>query len=191
MPPEGLIIELVTPLTPAGDLDASSLSRLVDRTAVVADGLLVGGPEAGEGLALPDEVRIDLIAQTLTLVKGRLPIFWGITGSIPEETRDLTLALRRVMDRQNYAGQVFLADLPLWYHSNRGLPQFYQELLEETGLPLILLNLPETVNQRAYLWWPGPPLPFSRPMNHASSPAPELGGWCPGEPNFIRRPGSG
>lgn len=152
LPPEGLIIELVTPLTPAGDLDAASLSRLVDRTAAVADGLLVGGPEAGEGLALPDEVRINLIAQTLTLVEGRLPIFWGITGSIPEETRDLALALRRVMDRRNYAGQVFLADLPLWYHSNRGLPQFYQELLEETGLPLILLNLPEMVNQRAYLF---------------------------------------
>ena len=37
-PPEGLIIELVTPLTPAGDLDDASLSRLVDRTALVADG---------------------------------------------------------------------------------------------------------------------------------------------------------
>jgi len=72
----------------------------------------------------------------LTLVKGRLPVFGGITGSTPEETRDLALALRRVMDHQNYAGQVFLADLPLWYHSNRGLPQFYQGLLEETGLPL-------------------------------------------------------
>jgi len=151
-PPEGLIIELVTPLTPAGDLDDASLSRLVDRTALVADGLLVGGPEAGEGLALPDEVRINLITQTLTLVQGRLPIFCGITGSTPEETRDLALALHRVLDNQNYAGQVFLADLPLWYHSNRGLPQFYQELLEETGLPLILLNLPETVNQRAYLF---------------------------------------
>jgi len=54
LPPEGLIIELVTPLTPAGDLDVASLSRLVDRTATVADGLLVGGPEAGEGVALPD-----------------------------------------------------------------------------------------------------------------------------------------
>ena len=152
MPPEGLIIELVTPRTPAGALDAASHSRLVDRTATVADGLLVGGPEAGEGVALPDEVRINLISQTLTLVKGRLPIFGGITASTPEETREVALALRRVMDRQNYAGQVFLADLPLWYHSNRGLPQFYQELLEETGLPLILLNLPEMLNQRAFLF---------------------------------------
>lgn len=152
MPPEGLIIELVTPLAPAGHLDATSLSRLVQRVEVVADGLLVGGPGAGEGLVLPGEVRVNLMAHTLTALEGRLPIFYGITGSTPEETRELALAVREVIDSQGYRGQVFLADLPLWYHSNRGLPQFYQGLLEEVGLPLILLNLPETVNQRAFLF---------------------------------------
>jgi dihydrodipicolinate synthase/N-acetylneuraminate lyase len=151
-PPEGLIVESVTPLTPAGDLDAVSLARLVDRVMPVADGLLVGGPEAGEGLALPPEVRLDLLAQSLAEVKGRVPVFFGITGSIPEETRELALAVRAVIDRQNYQGQVFLADLPLWYHSNRGLPQFYKGLLQEVGLPLTLLNLPEVMHQRAFLF---------------------------------------
>jgi dihydrodipicolinate synthase/N-acetylneuraminate lyase len=151
-PPEGLIIELVTPLTPAGDLDAASLTRLVERVTAVADGLLVGGPEAGEGLALPPEVRLGLLAQSLLEVRGRLPIFFGITGSTPEETRALALAVPEVMNRQSYQGQVFLADLPLWYHSNRGLPQFYQGLLQEPGLPLILLNLPEVMHQRAFLF---------------------------------------
>ena len=152
MPPEGLIVELVTPLSPSGDLDAISLAGLVERAAVAADGLLVGGPEAGEGLALPFEVRVELIAQTLTLLEGRLPIFFGITGSTPEETRDLALSVRELIDSQGYRGEVFLADLPLWYHSNRGLPQFYQGLLAEVDLSLILLNLPEVVHQRAFLF---------------------------------------
>ncbi len=164
-PPEGLIAEQVTPLTPTGDLDSESLVRLVNRvTAVaveflhqfvheaVADGLLVGGPQAGEGLALSNEVRLNLISQTLTAVTGRVPVLLGITGSTPEETWELALAVRQVMNRQGYEGQVFLADLPLWYHSNRGLPQFYQKLLEELDLPLVLLNLPEVVNQRAFLF---------------------------------------
>ena len=151
-PPEGLIIEPVTPLTAAGDLDAESLSRLVDRVSAVADGLLVGGPEAGEGLALPKEVRLELLAQSLTEVKGRLPVFFGITGSSQEETRELALAVPQVVNRQGYQGPVFLADLPLWYHSNRGLPQFYKGLLQEAGLPLILLNLPEVMHQRAFLF---------------------------------------
>jgi dihydrodipicolinate synthase/N-acetylneuraminate lyase len=151
-PPEGLIIEPVTPLTPAGELDVASLARLVERLTAVADGLLVGGPEAGEGLALPHEVRLALLAQSLTEVRGRVPVFFGITGSTPEETRELALAVPRVMKRQGYQGQVFLADLPLWYHSNRGLPQFYRGLLPEAGLPLILLNLPAMMHQRAFLF---------------------------------------
>ena len=151
-PPEGLIIETVTPLTPAGDLDAVSLVRLLDRVLPVADGLLVGGPEAGEGLALPGEVRLELLTRTLTQVGGRLPVFFGVTGTTPEETRELAMAARQAVDRQGYQGRVFLADLPLWYHSNRGLPQFYRRWLEEANLPLILLNLPEVMHQRAFLF---------------------------------------
>jgi dihydrodipicolinate synthase/N-acetylneuraminate lyase len=85
-------------------------------------------------------------------VGGRLPVFYGITGATPEETRELALAVRQAMNRQGYQDQIFLADLPLWYHSNRGLPQFYQGWLKEAGLPLILLNLPEVLQQRAFLF---------------------------------------
>jgi dihydrodipicolinate synthase/N-acetylneuraminate lyase len=152
LPPEGLIIESVTPLNPDGDLDAASLTRLLDRVLTVADGILVGGPEAGEGLALAPEVRLELLARSLDEVKGRLPIFFCITGSTPEETRALALEVPEVVGRQGCQGQVFLADLPLWHHSNRGLPQFYKGLLKEAGLPLLLLNLPEVLNQRAFLF---------------------------------------
>ncbi len=151
-PPEGLIIELVTPLTPAGVLDVDGLSRLVDRTAGAADGLLVGGPETGEALVLPFDLRVDLITRAIAAVNGRIPLLVGITGATPEDTRDLALAVRRAVDRQAPAAPVFLADLPLWYHSNRGLPQFYKKLLAEINLPLVLLNLPEVVNRRAYLF---------------------------------------
>ena len=151
-PPEGLVIELVTPLTNAGELDAASLVRLLDRVLAVADGLLVGGPQIGEGLALPREVRLDLLTRTLTQVGGRLPLFFGISGATPEETRELALAARQAVKSQEYRGKVFLADLPLWYHSNRGLPQFYQGWLKEANLPLILLNLPELMQERAFLF---------------------------------------
>jgi dihydrodipicolinate synthase/N-acetylneuraminate lyase len=151
-PPEGLIIETVTPLTPGGELDTASLARLLDRVLAAADGLLVGGPGAGEGLALSKEIRLELLSLTLTQVQGRVPVFFGITGASPEETRELGLAVSRIMDRQGYQGPVFLADLSLWYHSNRGLPQFYKGWLQETGLPLVLLNLPEVLHQRAFLF---------------------------------------
>ncbi|MGQ9687441.1 MAG: dihydrodipicolinate synthase family protein [Desulfobaccales bacterium] len=151
-PPEGLIIDLVTPLTAAGELDESSLARLLERVALAADGLLLCGPEAGEGLVLPLKVRLNLIASTMAASRDNLPLFIGITGSTPEETRDTALAVRRLIKRQGFGGPVFLADLPLWYHSNRGLPQFYQNLVAEVKMPLVLMNLPEVVNQRAFLF---------------------------------------
>ena len=94
-PPEGLIIETVTPLTPGGELDTASLARLLDRVLAAADGLLAGGPAAGEGLALSREIRLELLSLTLTRVQGRVPVFFGITGASPEETRELALAVMR------------------------------------------------------------------------------------------------
>ena len=148
-PPEGLIIELVTPLTASGELDAEGLGRLVEQVAPQADGLLAGGPAVGEGLELPQEVRRELLGHLLEILGGRLPLFFGITGPTGDATRESARAVKAEILRRKYPGPIFLVDLPLWYHSNRGLPQFYQNLLAEADLPLILLNLPEVVQRRA------------------------------------------
>jgi len=147
-PPEGLIIDLVTPLTSEGRLDGEGFSRLVERVAPAADALLVGSPQAGEALDLARETRMDLLSQALAAIGGRTPLFWGITGQSREQTWQLAAACQEECRRRNYAGPVFLADLPLWYHSNRGLPQACQDLLQAVSLPLILLNYPEVVRRR-------------------------------------------
>ncbi|MHB8068319.1 MAG: dihydrodipicolinate synthase family protein [Desulfobaccales bacterium] len=146
-PPEGLIIDLVTPLAAGGVLDGPGLERLVARVLPAADGLLAGSPLAGEALDLPLATRQSLFTRLLPLVSGRVPLFFGITGATPEETRNLAAWVREEVSRQQYGGPLFLADAPLWYHSNRGLPQACQALLAATPLPLILLNLPRVVRR--------------------------------------------
>jgi dihydrodipicolinate synthase/N-acetylneuraminate lyase len=89
-----------------------------------------------------------LFAHLLAAVGGQVPLFFGITGDTPEETRNLAAWALEEARRQGYEGPLFLADLPLWYHSNRGLPQSCQSLLAEIELPLILLNLPRVVRRR-------------------------------------------
>ncbi len=148
-PPAGLIIELATPLTGEGKLDRASLARLVARAAPAADGLLAGGPGAGEALELPGKTRLELLSCLLPLVAGRVPLFFGITGATAAETRELAGAVQAELGRQAYPGPVFLADLPLWYHSNRGLPLAYQGLLKEVPRPLVVFNLPLLVRRRA------------------------------------------
>ena len=150
-PPEGLIIDLVTPLAGDGVLDGPGLERLVARVLPAADGLLAGSPLAGEGLDLPLSTRRELFTRLLPLVAGRVPIFFGITGPTQEETRDLAAWVREEVGRQGYGGALFLTDAPLWYHSIRGLPQTFQALLAAIPLPLILLNLPQTVRRRGVM----------------------------------------
>ncbi|MBM4286045.1 MAG: dihydrodipicolinate synthase family protein [Deltaproteobacteria bacterium] len=150
-PPAGLIMELVTPLTPQGRLDAAGLERLVQRVRPGADGLLAGSPLAGEGLDLPAALRMDLLGHLLDLIDD-CPLFFTITGDSEAETRELAAAAGAEHRRRQGAGPLWLADLPLWYHSNRGLPRYYQGLLEETGVPLVLFNLPEAVQRRAALF---------------------------------------
>jgi dihydrodipicolinate synthase/N-acetylneuraminate lyase len=148
-PPSGLIADLVTPLHPDLSLDEISLARLLDRVISQADGILVGSPEVGEALELPGATRRRLLAAAVDAVAGRAPLFLGITGHSPEETRHLALAVEEACRRRDLGAPVFLVDLPLWYHSNRGLPQAYLRLLEEVPRPLVLLNLPRLISRRA------------------------------------------
>jgi dihydrodipicolinate synthase/N-acetylneuraminate lyase len=151
-PPEGLIVDLVTPLTEAGGLDTEGLTRLVARVLPWADGILAGGPGMGEALDLPLETRLELLSHLLPAVAGKVTLFFGITGGSEEETQELAEAVKGEVRRQHYPGPFFLADLPLWYHSNRGLPQSYQRLLGRGSFPLMLLNQPEVIHRRAPLF---------------------------------------
>ncbi|MCX5891472.1 MAG: dihydrodipicolinate synthase family protein [Deltaproteobacteria bacterium] len=148
-PPQGLIVDLVTPLNPDLSLDEASLSRLVDRVISQSDAILAGSPDVGEALELPGPTRRRLPAAVAAAVAGRVPLFLGITGHSQEETRDLALAVHEDCRRLGYGAAVFLVDLPLWYRSNRGLPQFCRRLLEEVPRPLVLFNLPRLISRRA------------------------------------------
>jgi len=148
-PPPGLVAELVTPLSASGGLDGEALSRLTARVLPGADAILVGSPRVGEALELSPEVRRELFTRSLSLVAGRKPLLLGITGDTAAATLDLAQHATAEVARQGYAAPVFLADLPLWYHSNRGLPQWCRELTAAAPLPLVLLNLPDLIRLRA------------------------------------------
>jgi dihydrodipicolinate synthase/N-acetylneuraminate lyase len=147
-PPRGLVVELITPLTATGRLDEEGLTALVQRVSGSADAILAAGPGAGEGLELPGPLRQELFAAVLRAADGRVPVFLGITGNSLEETQKSARAVQELCRSLSPAVPVFLADLPLWYHSNRGLPQACQDLLAGLDLPLIVMNLPGLIARR-------------------------------------------
>lgn len=142
--PEGLLIELVTPLTPVGVLDRASLARLVEHVSPWAAALVAGTPGLGEALELPPLVRQELFTALLESKPPTLPLFFGVTGGSLDETLALAQQLERLLAPEA-ARDIFWLDLPLWWHSNRGLPQAYAQLSASLARPLVLLNQPHLI----------------------------------------------
>ncbi|AEB08580.1 dihydrodipicolinate synthase family protein [Desulfobacca acetoxidans] len=147
--PEGLVIELSTPLTPIGGLDRESLARLVKRTVPASPALAAGLPGVGEGLDLPDSLRLELFTTLLQILPDWLPLFFGITGAHPDQTLSLARRLEAELQRFPIPPPVYWVDLPLWGHSNRGLPQSCHNLLQYLSRPLVLMNHPQVIRSKA------------------------------------------
>jgi len=147
-PPKGLIVALITPLNQEGRIEWESFRRLIDRAISCCDALMIGEGLIGEGLALPNPVRLELLRGSLEAVMGRKPLFLCPTAGTAEETVGNIAALSKVLKEDPGRGSFFWVDIPLWYHSNRKLPQFYQEWKESTPYPILLHNHPLLIGKR-------------------------------------------
>jgi dihydrodipicolinate synthase/N-acetylneuraminate lyase len=141
-PPKGLIVALVTPLDEEGRVQRESLREMIGRALPYSDVLMIGEGVIGEGLSLPNPVRLELLRNSAELVAGKKPLFLCPTADTAEETISNIIALTKILE--NYPGQdsLFWVDIPLWYHSNRKLPQFYQQWKKYTPYPILLQNHP-------------------------------------------------
>jgi hypothetical protein len=90
-------------------------------------------------------VSASLLEEVIGLIPPHLPLWVRITGKTPEQTTHICRQLERVCRRLQYQGPLAWVDLPLFYHSNRGLPQHYSSLLAETEFCLIAENNPQLI----------------------------------------------
>ncbi len=141
-PPKGLIVPLITPLTEKGGIDFPSLGRQIERVLPHCEGVMIGEGLVGEGLSLPNPLRRDLLRAALEAVAGKKPVFLFPTAATTEETWSNMAALSRECAPYEGKERLFWADIPLWYHSNRKLPQHYQEWARATPFPFVLYNHP-------------------------------------------------
>jgi dihydrodipicolinate synthase/N-acetylneuraminate lyase len=147
-PPKGLIVALITPLNEEGRIEGESLRRLIDRVVPYCDALMIGEGLIGEGLSLPNPLRLELLRLSAEMVAGKKPLFLCPTSGTTEETVRNIAALTQTL--KNYPAQdsLFWVDIPLWYHSNRKLPQFYLEWKDYTPYPILLHNHPLLIGKR-------------------------------------------
>jgi dihydrodipicolinate synthase/N-acetylneuraminate lyase len=142
--PQGLLIELPTPLRDDGGLDATGLAKLVKRAARQAHALVAAGPQAGQGQRLGEELWQQAVEVVLDAAPKSLPVMVGLTAA----SSKATLGRAKWLAGFSMGRQLWGLDLSLYHHSNRGLPGWVDKLSGALSRPIILVNQPDQVRGR-------------------------------------------
>jgi 4-hydroxy-tetrahydrodipicolinate synthase len=135
----GLWLPLVTPFRD-GNLDITSLRRLVRHYASTAiDGLILGAT-TGEGLVL-DEIEAERLASIcaaeLHAARGPIPIYLGLAGS---DTRKVAAMIART---EAWPIDGYLISAPAYTRpSQQGVYLHFAALSDATARPIMLYNIP-------------------------------------------------
>jgi dihydrodipicolinate synthase/N-acetylneuraminate lyase len=142
--PQGLLIELPTPLLKNGGLDAAGLARLAKRAASFAHALVAAGPNAGQGQLLSEELWQQAVQVVLEAAPKSMPVMVGLTASSSKDT----LSRAHWLAGFSMGRDLWGLDLPLFHHSNRGLPSWVDKLAGALSRPILLVNQPDQVRGR-------------------------------------------
>ncbi len=145
--PRGLVADLITPFMPDLRIDGGGLARLLERVAPHVQAVFLASPETGEGMGLDPAQRAELLKKAIIALSPRaVPIFIWVTQETQEGTQHTLAALEKVLlDREKPISPVFWVDTPLYYHSNRGLPDHYRRLVNTSPTPFLLHNSPNLI----------------------------------------------
>lgn len=137
-PLHGIVTPLVTPLTPNESVDEFSLQRVLRlQLENGIHGIFVLG-SCGEGNALSDSARADVVRIAKEEIRGRAPLLAGCGGT----------CTREVVERVNHAeanGADFAVVTLPHYHTletQKQVLDFVEGVLAKTRLPIVLYNIP-------------------------------------------------
>lgn len=134
----GVVVPMVTPVTPAGQLDESALDRLVAfLLAGGVDGIFVLGT-TGEGVSVPRAFRRRLVERTVALAQRRAKVYAGVGDLYPKDVA--------AGNEYFHAGADAVVARPPVAFPLEKLRPWFRSLLAGLEGPLILYNMPSTTN---------------------------------------------
>jgi 4-hydroxy-tetrahydrodipicolinate synthase len=133
----GSLVALVTPFDANDRVDYAAVERLVEfHVAEGSDGLVIAGT-TGESATLEKNEHADLIARTVEIVAGRLPVIAG-TGS--NSTRQ-TIDLSRTVGKTKI--DAYLLVTPYYNKPvQEGIYRHFTAVADAVQKPVILYNVP-------------------------------------------------
>ncbi len=140
---EGTYTALVTPFGGDGELDLDALTSLVEwQIQSGVEGLVPCG-STGEAATLSHEEHARVVRHVVEVAAGRVPVIAGTGSNSTSEALALTLEARR-------AGADAALLISPYYNkpTQEGIYLHYRTIAEETGLPLVLYNIPGRTGSR-------------------------------------------
>lgn len=133
----GSLVALVTPFDDQNEVDYASLNRLIEyHVAEGTDGLVIAGT-TGEAATLSRSEHIELIARSVEIVDGRLPIIAGTGSNSTAQTIDLSLAV------SDSGIDALLLVVPYYNKPmQEGMYRHFSAVADSVSIPVLLYNVP-------------------------------------------------
>jgi len=133
----GIIPPAVTPLTADNRLDLPGLERLLNHILQGGvHGIFILGT-TGEGPALSHALQRQMIAESVRIVNGRVPVLAGITAAAAADAAELGLFAKA------HGCMAAVAAPPCYFKSGDAeLVDYYTYLTQAVKLPMFVYNMP-------------------------------------------------
>lgn len=134
---KGSIVALITPMDARGGVDDRALARLIDFHIEAGTSAIVAVGTTGESATLDEAEHCSVIARSVELASGRIPIIAGTGANSTAEAIRLTRCARE-------AGADAALLVTPYYNkpTQAGLIAHYQAVAEAVDIPQILYNVP-------------------------------------------------
>lgn len=134
---KGSIVALITPMDAHGGVDDRALARLIDLHVEAGTCAIVAVGTTGESATLDEAEHCSVIARSVELAAGRIPIIGGTGANSTTEAIRLTRCARE-------AGADAALLVTPYYNkpTQAGLIAHYRAVAEAVDIPQILYNVP-------------------------------------------------
>ena len=135
---EGIYPAIITPIDENEEINEKALAQVIEKTiGQGVSGFYVSG-STGESFLLRDEQRVQLIKAVCAIVDGRCDVIANI-GTFS------TRASIKMANAAAECGVTAISAVPPFYfsYSKREIVQYYFDIAEASGMPVILYNIPK------------------------------------------------
>lgn len=140
-PYHGVIVPMITPVTPTGQLDEPAVRRVIDYLIDGGvSGIFILGT-TGEAASVPAAMKMRLAAITIEQAAGRAQVYTGISHNC------LAVSIEAAEAFFEYGADVCVAHLPSYYDLDATEQEaYYTTLSRRIPGPLMLYNIPSTTH---------------------------------------------